>query len=230
MSVALADLIQHTTAAAPRRPTGKPPEDWRGQAEQLAAAWTAAGYDDRHGLLIPLAGWLVTAIAGGATRGLIIYGNPGTGKSSAMRMLAAGLSAAGDARYRVYDAPSIERQYRGIDKAAARDARIVNLGTYAGFGSICGDFHRRRVLFLDDVGREPETVLFSHRSRPIGDILTLRDRAYTQFGALTVVSSNCTENELVDLYGVAVRDRIAGMFMAVQAAGESSRSKKVWRP
>jgi DNA replication protein DnaC len=74
-------------------------------------------------------------------------------------------------------------------------------------------------LFIDDIGSEPVYSHFGNSANIIGEIII---RRYEK-GSLTHGTSNLSTDELKQLYGIRVYDRMREMFNDIIIKGESRR-------
>lgn len=76
------------------------------------------------------------------------------------------------------------------------------------------------ILFIDDMGEEPQIIKsWGNEIAPIIELLYYRyDRQL-----MTVITSNKTEQEIRELYGVRISDRLEEMFDKIYFEHESFR-------
>lgn len=162
----------------------------------------AAGYDTRTEGCVELAAYL----AGARTRGLLITGDPGLGKTFFMATFLAKYPLKMREATEVVD---MWREADGWSRGLLED--IIGLGPES------------RDFVLDDLGREPIGVLYGMRDDVSARLIEFRYKAWKNHGAKTHITTNLHPAALADRYGARVMDRLAEMSEMVQLQGKSYR-------
>lgn len=134
-------------------------------------------------------------------RGLALFGTVGTGKTTAMRILAAAF------RWPITSLADMSLRYaaEGNDWL---DARL--------------DEWRGQCVVLDDLGSEGDDRHFGS-ALPVVAILSQRYEAWSLSGVRTYLTSNLSREERVALYGARIEDRAVEMCEAVKCCWGSFR-------
>lgn len=121
--------------------------------------------------------------------GLLLYGTIGSGKTTLMNSLV---------QFLMITEPGISKgKYSAIDIAEKFEQGDKDV------------IISREMLFIDDLGEEPRTVKnYGNERSPLIEVLYKRyDRK--QF---TIITTNKTEEEILELYGARIADRFKEMF------------------
>ena len=159
------------------------------------------------------------------SRGLLLRGNVGVGKTvlfKALRNLLSDLRFFRYTNYRGY--------YNNEDTFRIVTAnRIAEMYSIDGFEILETGFNSSRktenidlvssTLFIDDIGSEP---IVSHYGTTVNIIAELLIRRY-ELGKITHATSNLGVDDLKKLYGLRVFDRMREMFNDITLKGESRR-------
>jgi DNA replication protein DnaC len=141
--------------------------------------------------------------------GLMVYGGVGNGKTTLLRSINSLISAINIEDY--WSRKITIRNATAID--IFNIARSNDMERYERFKD--SDF-----LFIDDLGVEPTTAkVWGNEISPITDILYYR----YDHQLFTVVTSNLSDNDLKERYGVRIADRMNEMFECIHFSGESYR-------
>lgn len=138
-------------------------------------------------------------------RGLLLYGNIGSGKTTLADALLR-LIRIKKATAKIYRKTAIE----------IADFAKSDIDKYQ-------EITRCEMLFIDDMGEEPFFVKnYGNEVSPLVELLYYRyDRLL-----FTVITTNKLENEISDIYGPRIADRIEEMFDKIYFNNGSFRSKK----
>ncbi len=151
------------------------------------------------------------------TKGILLRGQVGTGKTLAMRLFNNFLSEVNVRGFRILACRHAVREYRQEgDKALERYGRKCY--------SSDPDQRRPLVICFDDLGVE-DTKAKSYGNEPsvMGDILMDRYEAFIRDGMLTHVTTNLTNAQLKETYGLRIYDRMKEMFNVIKMEGKSFR-------
>ncbi len=134
------------------------------------------------------------------TKGLMLYGPNGTGKSTAMRLYA-------------------NKMWNG---SALQYASVI-----AKSGTDYINKYSMHDMYIDDLGRERTTVAnFGDKNiTPLHDLLHFRYEVFITSGYKTHISTNLTFTELAERYGIPIADRLKEMCTIIEFKGESLRTK-----
>lgn len=170
-----------------------------------------------------LVGWAVNApfrcldpdtgveVDGDPRKGLYIAGNPGSGKTSAVRLLRLLLTEVG-ARYQ-YGNDSVAMRW------AERTASMV-CAAYAAGGSLA-PVQSDKVICVHDLGSEPrETLYMGNRHEVLRELLELRGDTP---GLFTILTSNLNFSTVRKLYGDRVWSRLHQMCNYVRLVDSDHR-------
>lgn len=170
-----------------------------------------------------LVGWAVNApfrcldpdtgveVEGDPRKGLYIAGNPGSGKTAAVRLLRLLLSEVG-ARYQ-YGNDSVAMRW------ADRTASMV-CETYAAGGSLA-PVQADKVICVHDLGSEPrETLYMGNRHEVMRELLELRGDTPGRF---TILTSNLNFSTVRKVYGDRVWSRLHQMCNYVRLVDSDHR-------
>lgn len=137
--------------------------------------------------------------------GLFLFGEPGTGKSTALQLLS-GLC--------------------GIDYIVAADmAKVFVIGGYEAFWEFA-DRYKFSHLIVDDIGCG-DTARSYGNDAPFVEFIRERERIWTEKGVCTFFSSNAkSRNDVIERYGVNVCSRLLGMCEFVKFGGVDYRPRR----
>lgn len=136
------------------------------------------------------------------SKGLFLFGGVGTGKTHAMRILS------GQFQIEMVTAHELASQYA--------------IGGDKGFIDYVADLQYKE-LIIDDVGAERELKHFGNAGI-IGDYLTKRYELWVYEGKLTHITSNLSEEEFVQRYGIRNWSRLQEMSGLIPCIGEDRRT------
>jgi DNA replication protein DnaC len=133
---------------------------------------------------------------------LMLYGRFGTGKTTLAKAISLLVSSLYESRI-------------------FRHTTARNLAKYAAEkDGLFDDYKTAKMLFIDELGREPVTVLnFGTKISPIIELLEYRyDKQL-----ITIITSNATDQDLLDLYGKHISERITENYDKIDFDFESYR-------
>ena len=135
-------------------------------------------------------------------RGLFIFGDPGTGKTTAMQFFSA---------------------FCSVDMISTDElAKAFSLKSAEGFWTLA-DEYRFRPLIVDDLGCEENTRSFGNQL-PMADFIRERERQWQKSQLLTFFTSNASSrDELIRRYGKNVCSRLLGMCEFINFKGPDHR-------
>ena len=138
-------------------------------------------------------------------RGLFIFGDPGTGKTTALQLFSA----------------LCDVDFISTDELS----KAFSLKSGAGFWSISDEFIHR-ALIVDDLGCEETSRSFGN-VLPMADFIRERERQWQLSGIPTFFTSNArNREELSNRYGRNICSRLLGMCDFVHFSGKDYRLKR----
>lgn len=138
-------------------------------------------------------------------RGLFLFGEPGTGKTTAAQMI----SGFCDIDYITVGA---------LTKAFA-------IGSYAAFWKMVEEYNNLP-LIVDDLGCEDATKTYGNEV-PLPDFIRERERMWQEGGVCTFFTSNAKKrDDVTDRYGYNVCSRLLGMCDFIPFKGSDNRPKR----
>ncbi len=173
---------------------------------QAAGYWPAKGAEEAYRAL---ATWLATVAAGQATRGLLLWGEPGRGKTFFLSRFC--LAA------RTVRALQIAELYQEWGRA-----KVLTWLEQDILDVVPDDYYR---LTLDDLGAEPTGKRFGETTEILADVIDQRYREWQRrgWGGATFFSTNLAPPELADRYGERTTSRLAEMAAAIHLDGPDWR-------
>lgn len=136
-----------------------------------------------------------------ASKGCLLMGSVGTGKSTAMKIMA----------------NQIDAEYLSVPDLAVIFSKLGEDALWTQVDrSGCWD------LFLDDLGAEKELKSYSNLF-PIEEIIYKRYDLWQRCGARLHVSTNMNGDQIEERYGLRVRDRMKEMMTLIPCTGRSMR-------
>lgn len=168
-----------------------------------------------------LATYMAHYSAGQATKGLILLGKPGRGKTRALRIMA-----------EIFNLPYFEaKELAKMDiPEIYRIGKLQQLCFQPGLSIIDPDDGkpqklRYRDIVIDDIGVEPSQVnVFGTRIGVMMNLLDDRDQVFRDYHAKTFTSTQLDMDDLVDIYGGRIKSRIRGMCNTVVFKGPDRRN------
>lgn len=170
------------------------------------------GYSERNPKVFKtLVSLMVGLKCGTISKGVFWMGDRGVGKSFGAEFLSA---------------------YCKTDFVAANDLTDVyatDADGRAAFESLAypcflGRKDQPKDLIIDELGKEPNPVnYFGTKVRVLEKVLQERYRLWERYGARTIITTNCELEELKNLYGEYIYDRVQQMCNVVAAVGDDLR-------
>ena len=201
----LEQLVENAlaNAEAARRPTRAPTEEDLGAAAVriLNRGWLPVDRDAFR--------QLCAYMAGPRRLGLLLTGAPGLGKTFFMERVL------GLRPVRARDVVAAYTQAQGYNAAFWYDV----------FGAWDSEQCDRAVV--DDLGEEPECVLYGQREEVLANVICTRYVAWQRSGARLFVTTNLSARDLDQRYGTRVLDRLREMCFPVVLSGKSNRRREV---
>ena len=136
-----------------------------------------------------------------ATKGLLMAGGVGVGKTTIMRVMAA----------------SIHGEYITVPALATTFSKH---GADGFWNAVNRAEHWD--LFLDDLGAEDDVKSYAN-ILPIKELIYQRYDLWQRKGVRTHVSTNCIGDQIETRYGVRIRDRLREMMVLAVGTGDSLR-------
>ena len=156
-----------------------------------------------------LATWYAAHCVERARRGLLLYGQPGTGKTFFLSK---------------FSGTRLRQAVWFVDLWKSH-----NWGEY--FNEIAygiwdeGKIHVGPVdLAIDDLSQEPVGIAYGAREEVMERVLCDRYRHWHKNGAKTFITSNRSMDELQSRYGRRIMDRLGEMCLLVEFTGKSART------
>lgn len=184
------------------------PERWKKIVNAIQADLKEDGIDNMPSNLPEI----IAKIATGETfsgKGLLLMGNPGTGKTKRMRFIAKNLNVK-------------FRSSLDIAKVAMEDPELLpEFCRYdnPAWGQTENAYFN---LIVDDLGSEPlEIVIYGTRYNALADVLEKRYEKFPR--AKTHISTNLTREQLRERYGERVYSRLNEMCAFVTLVGNDRR-------
>lgn len=175
-----------------------------------------AGFDDRHGNAQIIARYLAGYKIGKASRGLLLWGDCGRGKSYACQVMSKIL------RCRFIHAQQLAEQW-ATDQDAFRESYLeptIYTGTH---GPYVDD------LMIDDIGTELQQVSYGKKMDVIPLVIDAWDRlkstAHPPAGRL-FLTTNLKSAVVVKRYSERTKSRIDGLCWAVRFQGPDRRAER----
>lgn len=151
------------------------------------------------------------------TKGLFIYGKVGTGKSEAMKVFQS-LIAEIERRLRNSNTPYTPRYFKIKSCIELVETMKANKNS-----DMVVELLEGTVLF-DDAGYEDTQLkVYGNETNFMQTILSGRYDRLRAKGLVTHITTNYTPEQLGDMYGERVKDRINEMFIPVEFTGKSYR-------
>lgn len=162
--------------------------DWPVDELKLLAEWCAQYYGHiEKGTVSP--------------RGLALFGNVGTGKSTAVRIIS----------------KIFRLDYYDVGELAMRFGTFGNDWLYQWLNETANS-----VIVLDDPGAEPDVNYYGAKF-PMSAILSKRYNCWQMHGTLTVLTGNLKHSQRVEAFGERPADRIQEMFEIIKCVWGSFR-------
>ena len=195
--------IQTTTKKISRVYLEIEPKEFKRQWILIFKALTGHNYsidEDNKEIINQMYFYLVgsSSFNGSLSKGLMMTGNYGTGKTKIMEVIQNIIKANTNKRLAFLSCPSIVEELKKNEMF----------------------YFYQRPLIMDEIGRETQVVKdYGTDRQPIIEILTQRYR----YNAWTFVTSNFTIETLGELYGGYIADRFKEMFNVIELTGKSRR-------
>lgn len=147
-------------------------------------------------------------------KGIWLMGTPGTGKSALINIFSQFLRAEFRRGFSIHSANDIAIHFEQFGE--------LDLYTTNNSGYLQSPIE----FAIDEIGHEPiPSVHFGTKRNVIQYILHTRYSYWQQTGLRTFATTNLDMNEVEQLYGEAIRDRIPHMFNVIPMDGKSRRKK-----
>ena len=151
------------------------------------------------------------------SKGILLYGEVGTGKSETMRIYRILLSEI-ERRLRNAGHNFTPRVYKIRSCIEIVEQMKASKSSEAIVEYFDGD------MMFDDVGYEDtQTKIYGNENNFMQTILSARYDRFKSSGVITHLTSNYTPEQLGELYGIRIADRIHEMFNFVEMKGSSFR-------
>lgn len=150
---------------------------------------------------------------GTARKGLMLKGECGIGKTLGAECLAAIF------KMPVLVPENFASDFKNLD--GNLDALEKNVLTGYDY------FERPQNIVIDEIGSQDKVRNFGESADIMATVLDMRYRAFLKYGVLTIVTTNLTDREILNRYGLRIDDRLAEMFYIRRVSGISLRKHPV---
>lgn len=213
MDANLIDSAMQQPALLPMPPTGQTGPAWTPQYQRHAFRWLAKhGFDDRDGNATRLAGYMGRYVAGGAARGLLLWGGCGRGKTLALRLFAEWAAAT------YVTAMDLAAAYLDAQGGETFTERFL-----APPPVLVGGEQFTPDLIIDDLGTEAAVVCYGTPVDVARRVIDARDQLWHRTGARLHVATNLNREQIVARYDLRTESRLSGLCEPVQFAGQDRR-------
>lgn len=152
------------------------------------------------------------------SKGLLIRGHVGTGKTMAMRLFNNFLSQFNLQGFRIVACRHAVREYRD------EGGRVLERYGRKSYSGGAGERPKPLSVCFDDLGQEDtKAKSWGNESGVMGDILLDRYECFLRDGMITHATTNLTNAQLKDTYGLRLYDRMKEMFNVIKMEGDSFR-------
>lgn len=218
---AIDDVMSARAAADPATAPAAavPAEELERLTAFYASRLTAYGYDaaTEPAAHRRLAGWCARHYLGLATRGLLLLGNTGTGKTMGAMIVCRLFGG------RILTSKDVQLAWQC--SLASQDHRVFTEAVSPPTVEIPRTGGRRsRLLLVDDLGGETITHYYAHKSESMEELISWAYDAYRQDGLLLLLTTNLRREEIQPRYGVRVRSRLDEMCWAMSFTGRDRRA------
>lgn len=149
-------------------------------------------------------------------KGLLIMGDVGTGKTICMRVMAKIYKS-----FRMVETRHITRD------AISKPQRIVDMYGRMSFKLTPGGSAVREMPYnycFDDLGLEPTTISnYGNKIPVMSEILLDRYKMFVESGMITHCTTNLSADNLGEVYGSRIKDRLRQMMNVIVFEGNSKR-------
>lgn len=208
MIIQVGELVEQTMRKAQQKERRPDLELFKQQKDKVAQELVETGYDRRYPKLFDdVVSYVALWRMGFNSTGYMLMGNTGCGKTEAARRLSALLRVEFVTSGELLEAFGTEEYYRLVKQP---------------------DFFSGKPgpLIIDEVGMEPiPFVHFGTKYNVIADVLQMRYDAFKFHGAVTIITTNFTFEQLHQAYGDRVESRCWEMFRVKQYQSADFRKK-----
>lgn len=180
-----------------------------------------------------IAGWLTS---GNNRPSLLLYGGVGNGKSTMVQAISCAIDCVRDSAREVEKkkvfgysmTPEEKQEYSLLSKYKNLPSpRIITAQKLAWLAKNDEESYNKiseaKILIIDDLGCEPISVKnYGTEITPITDVIYKRYETMST----TIITTNLDKNDIRNLYGVRVSDRIEEAYDSIAFTTSSYRSKK----
>ena len=169
------------------------------------------GYDERDSNFNQLAAFNAHYYTGTATKGLLLTGSTGTGKTmflGTMKKMH---------KVKIYTSDKIVQMFKNDENNCMEVLTRRQNGWTDG---------KEYDISIDDLGTEEKAVIYGERKEILEHILYARYDLWKTNGAKTFVSANLTEQALMERYGERVYSRLCEMCNKFNIVGEDWRTHR----
>lgn len=144
-----------------------------------------------------------------ARKGMILSGPVGIGKTLGLQILAAKF------RIPIFYPKLFASLYKELKgDPLAFEKQIISAGDF---------YDEPKTIIIDELGQKDTTRIFGEESEIMVDVLEARYRAFLKHGVKTIITTNLTDKDIKDRYGIQINDRLNEMCYFKSVNGKSLR-------
>lgn len=144
-----------------------------------------------------------------AKKGLFLKGQCGIGKSFGVECLAYLFEMP------VFKPDDFASMYKELEGNMSELEKAVTTG--------CDFFERPQSIVIDELGSRDTARNFGETVDIMADVIDMRYRAFIRDGVKTIITTNLSDREILDRYGIRIEDRLHEMFFIKRVSGISLR-------
>lgn len=210
----LSELIPDPERLKARAIRNSDPQPSKASLREIAARLAEYGYSKvNQEVYNSICAYGALMLDGRAEKGLFLKGECGIGKTFGVECLAAIF------RMPVFVPENFASDFKDCEGNLDTLEKHVLTG--------CDFFDRPQNIVIDEIGSRDTVKNFGESADIMATVLDMRYRAFLKYGVLTVVTTNLTDREILNRYGLRIEDRIAEMFYVRRVTGVSLRKNPV---